>query len=463
MKTSLPYKFIIMCMLLIALGFFIISSIIFSMKEDETIEERSSSLYKIAYNLANSFDRDTLSTTAPTYKTIANAIDAQLIIIEPDGNILFDSNKPLDEPSTKKLDLFNPEFFGKSYWKKGNFFGYLPNDMVTVIASVTEDYVVTSYITIHQSLSNMTQEAFTGFSLNYYSFGIMAIMLILFLVFVISTTCRPLKRLVEGINHYAKSDFDYVITKLPNDEIGRLGESLNYMAGKLGEAEQVQKKFVSNVSHDFRSPLTSIKGYLEAIADGTIPPDQTQKYINIVLFETDRLTKLTNNLLTLNDLDSTTIHVDISDFDIIPMIKHTVETFEGTCKPKNITFQLIFSSKNVEVTADYSKIQQVVYNLVDNAIKFSPQDSQIYIIVTEKNDKAFISVKDSGCGIPRQNINKIWDRFYKTDASRGKDKKSSGLGLSIVREIILAHNEKIDVVSTEGVGTEFTFSLPKVK
>ena len=148
-------------------------------------------------------------------------------------------------------------------------------------------------------------------------------------------------------------------------------------------------------------------------------------------------------------------------FDLNLVIKRIIETFEGTCKSKEIKFHLTFSDKSIIVNADLEKISQVLYNLVDNAIKFSHHNSTIYIQVNERGEKVFISVKDTGIGIPKESISKIWERFYKTDLSRGKDKKGTGLGLSIVKEIINAHQENIDVISTEGVGTEFTFSLTK--
>ena len=124
------------------------------------------------------------------------------------------------------------------------------------------------------------------------------------------------------------------------------------------------------------------------------------------------------------------------------------------------SFELILTGETLFVNADMSKIQQVLYNLIDNAIKFSHADSTITIETTERNEKVFISVKDTGIGIPKDSLKKIWERFYKTDASRGKDKKGTGLGLAIVKEIIQAHNENINVISTEGVGTEFIFTLP---
>jgi signal transduction histidine kinase len=143
------------------------------------------------------------------------------------------------------------------------------------------------------------------------------------------------------------------------------------------------------------------------------------------------------------------------------VIKDTAASFEGTCSAKNIRFDLTFSDSIQMVHADMGKIQQVMYNLIDNAIKFSHSNSVIYIQVSERYEKIFVSVKDTGIGIPKDSIKKIWERFYKTDLSRGKDKKGTGLGLSIVKEIIQAHGENIDVISTQDVGTEFIFSLPR--
>jgi len=185
-----------------------------------------------------------------------------------------------------------------------------------------------------------------------------------------------------------------------------------------------------------------------------------EKYLNRVISETERLNKLTQGMLTLNSLDCKG-YLNRTNFDINRVIKDTAASLEGTCNTKNITFDLTFSDSIQMVHADLGKIQQVLYNLIDNAIKFSHTDSTIYIQASGKYEKIFVSVKDTGIGIPKDSIKKIWERFYKTDLSRGKDKKGTGLGLAIVREIIQSHGENIDVVSTEGVGSEFIFSLPK--
>lgn len=274
---------------------------------------------------------------------------------------------------------------------------------------------------------------------------------------------RPLRKITDAAKQYASGNLDVVIPVNSQDEMGYLSASLNYMSAQLKDMEDYQKKFVANVSHDFRSPLTSIKGYVEAMADGTIPVEMQDKYLKIILFETERLTDLTKDLLTLNEFDTKHLLLNRTEFDIQQLIKDTAASFEGTCTSKHITIDLLFASRTLTVWADQRKIQQVLYNLLDNAIKFSEFDSSITIETTERGEKAFISVKDNGIGIPRQSLNKIWERFYKTDLSRGKDKKGTGLGLSIVKEIIQAHNENINVISTEGVGTEFIFSLSKTK
>jgi signal transduction histidine kinase len=151
-----------------------------------------------------------------------------------------------------------------------------------------------------------------------------------------------------------------------------------------------------------------------------------------------------------------------TEFDINQVIRSTAVSFEGTCRKKKIAIELILTD-SVFVYADREKIEQVLYNLLDNAIKFSPRDSIIKIETTEKHSKIFISVKDSGIGIPKEELKFVFDRFFKSDSSRGRDRRGTGLGLAIVKEIIKSHDENINVISTEGVGTEFTFSLPIIE
>ena len=233
-------------------------------------------------------------------------------------------------------------------------------------------------------------------------------MLVLFFIY------RPLKKIIRGAQEYASGNLDYNIPWHSGDEMGYLAQTLNYMSDELKRTDEYQRKFVANVSHDFRSPLTSIKGYVEAILDGTIPPEMQEKYLNIVLFEADRLNKLTRSMLALNRMDNKGFYLDIRDFDINTVIKNTAASFEGTCTAKRISIELLLSAEKLYVSADKMKIQQVLYNLIDNAIKFSPNHSTIRVETTERHDKVFVSVKDNGIGIPRASLSKIWRDFTRS-------------------------------------------------
>lgn len=273
----------------------------------------------------------------------------------------------------------------------------------------------------------------------------------------------PLCQIIQAASQYADGNFSTPISYKNDDELGRLADALDYLAEAANTTGEYQRKFISNISHDFRSPLTSIKGYVEAMLDGTIPPEMQERYLGIVLSETERLNKLTDGLLLLNTFDDNGVYLDMTDFDLIPVIHHTIDTFEVICGKKNLVVKTSFSSGSILVRGDITKIEQVIYNLLDNAIKFSYPYSEILISATERRKSVFVSVKDHGEGISKENLPKIWNRFYKTDASRGRDKKGTGLGLSIVREILRAHDQNINVISTLGVGTEFVFTLESAK
>ena len=333
--------------------------------------------------------------------------------------------------------------------------------MLSVIYRVDYNFRLRGYIVLHSPMSEIQDRANMYLDVINICFLIFFPLLFLIFIYIYYITARPLKKLMKAAMEYSSGNYTYKLNIKGPNEYRDLGAAISYMAEEISMLDDYQKKFVANISHDFRSPLTSIKGYAEAILDGTIPTDMQDRYLNIILFETERLNKLTSSLLELNRFESRSALLDIVSFDINLVIKKTAESFEGACRSKKITLNLVFSSTETYVDADMSKIQQVLYNLIDNAIKFSHNNSKIKVSTEEKGEKVFVSVKDYGIGIPKDLIKKIWDRFYKTDASRGKDKKGTGLGLSITKEIIQAHNENINVVSTEGVGTEFIFSLPK--
>ena len=445
----------------------------YTVKEKKTIKESYYQIQKV-------FQKDTVRKN--DVDEIAKTYNYRVLISDGSGTIVYSSegekslmykslwnilNENLDKISNqiKKQGYAVMTNTNKSMGTSINLMGYLDGDYTVIISTPME--------------SIQTSARLSGQFTMYV--GLILIICGAVAMYLYSRQfTRPIEDMAKAANQMSHLDFDVKVPTGSDDELGRLGASINELSSKLEftiselktannelqkdieqkvQIDEMRKEFIANVSHDFRSPLTSIKGYLEAILDGTIPPEMYEKYLSRVISETERLHKLTESMLTLNSLDAKGF-LSRTNFDINRVIKDTAASFEGTCDSRHIRFDLTFSDNIQMVYADMGKIQQVLYNLIDNAIKFSHDDSVIYIQASSKYEKIFVSVKDTGIGIPRDSIKKIWDRFYKTDLSRGKDKRGTGLGLSIVKEIIQAHGENIDVISTEGVGTEFIFSLP---
>lgn len=464
MIHSLYYKFIVGYLIFGLLGFATIATFSSELTKRYLIRQQSECLYDEANQIASSYSsmyhgRDmTLSSSYPELSGAAGYLHARIWIVDRQGKIVADSDPA--QQTGRIIEGFDPTLPGNKYYTIGTYFGQFSQEVLSVHAPITGNYTTHGYVVIHLPIASLRPARDGILNIVYITSAIVfGISLIILLVFT-KTVYFPLKKITEGANEYAQGNLTHHIAVKTRDEMGYLAATLNYMSDELNKMEEYQKTFIANVSHDFRSPLTSIKGYLEAILDGTIPPEMYEKYLTRVISETERLNKLTQGMLTLNTLDSKG-YLNRTNFDINRVIKDTAASFEGTCKEKNINFDLTFSDTIQMVYADLGKIQQVLYNLIDNAIKFSHNDSTIYIQASIKYEKIFVSIKDTGIGIPKDSIKKIWERFYKTDLSRGKDKKGTGLGLSIVKEIIQSHGENIDVISTEGVGTEFIFSLPK--
>ncbi len=466
MKKSVYTKFLI--------GYFIfaiasVGVIYFGLEEiifNSQISSSANSLYSHAsaisqhYSVTDYDIYDSKHDYASDIKDFLLPSDETIWIVSSQGKVLYSSDK-----SQQRLalgDLNN--YFSESYYITGDFDGKLDSEVLTVYSPIVNTYKTYGYIVINRPLDKVYDSMLPITNSIYFTFIVIFMLSFIVLLVFHIWVYKPIHYISKATDEYAKGNFDYKDLNINSKtELGTLAKKLNFMAKEINDIEENQKKFIANISHDFRSPLTSIKGYLEAMLDGTIPPESQERYLNILLSETERLNKLTGNLLTLNTWGIKGAILDISEFDLVSTIRSTIASFEGQCTLKKLTLNVTFGEKSYLVNADKDKIQQVLYNLIDNAIKFSNISSKILIDVSDKNDKVFVSVKDFGVGIPKGSLNKIWDRFYKTDFSRGKDKTGTGLGLSIVKEIITNHNENINVISTEGVGTEFIFTLQKSK
>lgn len=468
MKNSLLKKYIF-CYIVMAISMFaILNTYGIKRIQQGLIEEKQDILYEEAEIISNEYvgnyfmEKLSLNNLSTQLKTIDTFLNTQIWIVQKDSHVILDTRNYSIAAKNFNINDYSPDFLGKTF-SHSDSFPYLDTEMLSVIYPVTTDYETKGYIVMHTPLQDINYDIIYYTDMINISFLIIMLVMLVVFAYISYITVRPVRQLIRAAHQYCDGSEAFELNLKSNDEYRDLAGSIKYMAERLGNLNDYQKKFVANISHDFRSPLTSIKGYVEAMRDGTIPAEMQDKYLGIILFETERLTKLTSGLLELSRYENKGVFLEITSFDINAVIKQTAESFEGICLDKDIHIQLLFSSKELFVDADMGKIQQVLYNLIDNAIKFSHPDSSIRVSTDSKSGKVFVSVKDYGCGIPKESQQRVWDRFYKTDVSRGRDKKGTGLGLSITKEIISAHNENINLISTEGVGTEFTFSLAKSK
>ena len=468
-KSTTIKSFVLIYVIIGIIGIISVYLIAANILYHSAYKKKSDILYRQANSIADIYGNDLYSddsnkrnSAISSLYDIAGINDTRLMVISGNGDAIADSYYKSDSSklgtTLYQLSAFDSTRLGGEHVWMGYFYNVFSERTMSVFSPITSDFTTKGYVVLNYPYSSLRASA------NEMIFGPLSIFIIMYaLAFIFiwyywSKIHIPITETMEAIKAYKKGDFNYSLNTNRNSDIGQLEATISDMSDKIRASDKAQKEFLSNISHDFRSPLTSIKGYLTAIQDGTIPPEMMGKYLDIVLFETNRLTGLTENILTLNELHPTSVKLEYSDFDVNTTIRHTIETMEGFCAKRGIHFLLNFCAQKTFIHADKSKYQQVIYNLVDNAIKFSPDNFNIEISVLEKEGKAYISVRDYGCGIEEKDIDKIWNRMYKTDASRGLNKKSSGLGLSITRGIIQAHDETITVESDSYVGTKFTFT-----
>lgn len=286
-----------------------------------------------------------------------------------------------------------------------------------------------------------------------------AVLSLVLLYWISRRISKPLSQMSEVSREIAGGNYNRRVKVTNNDETGQLALSFNAMADSLERLEEMRRTFVANVSHELRSPLTSIRGYIQGILDRTINPEEQDKYLNIALEETQRLSKLINELLDLSQIESGQFPLNLRVFDINEQIRRIIITQEENINAKDIMVEIDFQKDKCLVEADIDRIKQVIINLLDNAIKFNCHGGSLLIKTWENRGKVYIKIQDEGSGIPEDEIAKVWDRFYQVEKSRSGVERGTGLGLSIVKKIMDEHQERIWVNSKEGRGTAFIFSL----
>lgn len=396
---------------------------------------------------------------------MANGSDADIYVFDSEGRLAGTSDSELPAGNTDLDDtivatLRSNGGEGYSISDLSGFFG--EKHLNSFCVSKAGD----SEIIVLVSTASMGSKAFTTSITNItITVALWVFLAAMISLYVISRrTTKPLSDITEAAKNYAKGRFDQKVEVTGHDEVAELGNAINNMAGSLAHIDEVRNSFLGNVSHDLRTPMTTISGFVDGILDGTIPPEKHDYYLNIISQEVRRLSRLVNSLLELSRLESGA-SLKMQDFNLSEKARTVLLSLESKINKKKLNIEFDSGDSDIFVNADPDSIHQVIYNLMDNAIKFTQEGGDVRIAIKavttgKKTRKAQFTIGNTGAGIPKEEIPHIFERFYKTDRSRGLDKSGTGLGLYIVKTSIANHGEEITVESTPNEYTEFKFTLP---
>lgn len=470
LKKSLFRKLLSINLLIIGISFALISLLLFQLLGDYVVSEKEEALKYTGEKVCeltrmliennNSFANRLYRLNLESY---GDSLQALIIVTDRDGTIFAISNSYYSYMEGKKLDKeqYAEVILGKQIKHIGNFNGLFEKTVLTIGIPLEYNDKIIGAVFLHTptpEINKMRIEVYKLFVISMIVAGIVSFVLIYFFSRKIS---YPLKMISKTAKSLANGQFEKRVDIEAEDEIGELTKAFNSMAQSLEELEDMRKTFIANVSHELRTPMTTITGFIDGIIDGTIPKENHKKYLGLVLDEARRMSRLVNDLLILAKMESGENTFHPTEFDITEIIRKIIIRFENRITDKNLHVNALFEEENIYVLADKDSIQQVILNLLDNAIKFSEPNTDIDITVKSEAEKVYISIKDYGITISEEEVRHIWNRFYKTDKSRSKDKTGTGLGLSIVKNIINQHEEEIWVDSVQGQYTQFSFTLKK--
>ena len=314
-------------------------------------------------------------------------------------------------------------------------------------------FAVSGQSDVHLFLNRLMQGFFIAAAL------VLVITLVAFL-YMSQMMNRPVRLLSEAAARYAKGDFSQKLPERGNGDLDALMVTFNEMADRLEQNEKKRRTFVANVSHDLRTPMTAIGGYAQNMLEERIPPEKQKHYLQIILNETERLSRMVDSLLDSARLSGGAQAFHMQPMDLCELARVTLLSFETILEELDARVTFDARPERLTVLADKDAVQRVIFNLVDNAAKFTPHGGEIRIRIREQDKKAVFSIRNTGDGIPPEELPHLFDQFYKSDRSRGLDKRGMGLGLFIAKSIINAHGEEIWVTSQAGGWTEFVFTLP---
>ncbi len=467
---KLFYKYYLMIAIPLICCLFIIGISLSFQMYNYSVSEKEESLKYIAEEASSMTEALHYNTSYVPRELITSILSTMtsdgsthIIICNQDGKIVLTSS---NNQSRYIGASINPKIIEKtedsgSFSAIGTMGQLYPGENITYgTVSRTHNGKTIAYIYVTTSISNTLQLMRYVAGIFFLLSAIVFLLTAIISYFLVKKMTKPLNQIATASKKFASGDFSSRVPLKSSDEIGDLTTAFNNMADSIEKSEKLRQTFIANVSHELRSPMTSITGLVDGILDETIPPEASRHYLEIVSNEGHRLTRLINRMLDITVLQSSDISATSTKFDLCELVSRIALSFEQRLVSDNITLNINFSQHSIFTVANEDAIYQVVYNLIDNAIKFSNPSTAIDISVTERSNTATFSVKNYGAEIPKDQLQSVFDRFHKTDSSRSSDRQGLGLGLYIAKTIIDLHKGKIWVESENGY-TEFCFSINK--
>lgn len=398
-----------------------------------------------------------------TLRSWSQFLNSDIIIVNQDGELTESTCDIFTVPENSLADILN----GHRTIQKTTFNGAYPTKVLSIGLPVRYQGTIIGAVFFNTRLPRLRQtttELIFLFILAS-AFSICAAFILVY--WQSKRISKPIGDINRAAQDIAAGNFSERVNITSRDEIGQLASSFNFMAASIEDLEKQRQSFISDVSHELRTPMTSMKGFVEGILDGTIPKERQNDYLSIVLSETERLTRLTNDLLEMSKMSSNEYKLNIKKFDINELMRMCIIELESRITDRNLDLNVEFAKDTINVLGDEDAIKRVVINLMDNAIKFSYPNTTIGINTWIEDGKAHICVGNFGDGIDGADLNNVFKRFYKTDKSRSnsENKSGAGLGLSFVKNILTLHKQSIwaeSIDAKEGSKakyTKFTFTL----
>ncbi len=403
-----------------------------------------------------------LDNDPPMLKPVAEAIDATILITDPTGKVLLTAGNPEAKKYENAISL--KKLLSKvedDFYEVGYLGGLYENRHYTAAVTIVKGDRVLGYVFASAPANAFAQTLRSNIRIYLYSVLGALVLSLAFVWLMTERFVRPLRQMAAASHSFAQGDFSARVKVKGKDEVAQLGEALNNMAISLSSVEIMRRSFIANVSHELKTPMTTIAGFIDGMLDGTIPPEKQGQYMKIVSDEVKRLSRLVRSMLDLSRIDSGEIKMNTVRMDLTEIVGSVLVASEQRIEQKRLTITGLEDCQRQEICGDYDLMNQVLYNLLDNAIKFTNDGGNIHIRLYREQGRVYVSIRNSGDGIPPEEMPRIFERFYKSDRSRSLDKNGVGLGLYIVHTVVRLHGGEISVCSKQGEYTEFAFWVPE--